>query len=96
MRSWETEPTADVIKAQFRAALESEDRRKALQRLVADRLAATGERNSPDDNLRVQLLAAHLMGVGVMRYILKFSPIADLTHEETVADLTPVIKRYLP
>jgi hypothetical protein len=31
-----------------------------------------------------------------MRYILKFSPIADLTHEGTVADLTPVIERYLP
>ncbi|WP_312776991.1 hypothetical protein [Corynebacterium variabile] len=59
VRNWETEPTADAIKTQFRAALESEDRRKALQRLVADRLAATGERNSPDDFRRVQLLAAH-------------------------------------
>ncbi|WP_312801341.1 TetR/AcrR family transcriptional regulator [Corynebacterium variabile] len=82
VRSWETEPTADAIKTQFRAALESEDRRKALQRLVADRLAATGERNSPDDFRRVQLLAAHLMGVGIVPYLLKFSPVTDLSTEQ--------------
>ena len=96
LRIWETEPTADVIKAQFRAALESENRRKALQRLVAERLGPVSAAGGQDAGQRVQLLAAHLMGVGVMRYILKFSPVADLSHEEMVADLTPVIERYLP
>lgn len=96
MRIWETEKTANVVKALFRSALESEERREKLQELVAERLAATGERNTPDDTRRVQLLSAHLMGVGIVRYLLKFSPVTDLTHEEMVADLAPVIERYLP
>ncbi|WP_394287839.1 TetR family transcriptional regulator [Corynebacterium variabile] len=96
LRIWETEKTANVVKALFRSALESEERREKLQELVAERLAATGERNTPDDTRRVQLLSAHLMGVGIVRYLLKFSPVTDLTHEEMVADLAPVIERYLP
>lgn len=96
LRIWETEKTANVVKALFRSALESEERREKLQELVAERLAATGERNTPDDTRRVQLLSAHLMGVGIVRYLLKFSPVTDLTHEEMVADLAPVIERCLP
>lgn len=96
LRIWETEPTADVVKALFRAALESEERREKLQELVAERLTVAGADNTPHGHQRLQLLAAHLMGVGVMRYLLRFSPVTDLTHEEMVADLAPVIERYLP
>lgn len=96
LRIWETEPTADVVKAMFRSALESDDRREKLQRLVAGELAATAAHPGSPDHRHLQLLAAHLMGVGITRYLLRLSPIADLPREEMVEDLAPIIERYLP
>ncbi|MGO2841420.1 TetR/AcrR family transcriptional regulator [Corynebacterium variabile] len=90
---WETDPGAATVRALFRAALESEEHRASLERVLTEKLdeLAPGISDAP----RMQLLAAHLMGVGVMRYLLKFSPVADLSHEAMVDDLAPLIKNYL-
>lgn len=50
---------------------------------------------STDATLRMQLLAAHLLGVGIARYILKFTPIANTPRDELIADLEPIVAAYL-
>lgn len=46
--------------------------------------------------MRTQLLGAHLLGIGISRYIMQISPLADLSREELLAQLVPVIEAYLP
>lgn len=95
LQVWETEPMADLTRALFLAALESEDHRQRFQAIITDQLAAATASGEGPDAPRTQLLAAHLMGVGVMRYLLKMEPVASLSHEAMVDDLAPLIESYL-
>ncbi|MCI1660125.1 TetR family transcriptional regulator [Bifidobacterium psychraerophilum] len=45
--------------------------------------------------LRTQLIAAHLLGVGVTRYVLKLKPIAVVPTDELIERLEPVITSYI-
>lgn len=104
---WEEPETALTVRAVFRAALESEERRELLQSLISRRLAEAIRhlaRTGPDDAaepveeaaLRTQSIAAHLMGIGISRYIMRLPPLADAPRNELIAMLTPVIEAYLP
>lgn len=41
------------------------------------------------------MLASQLLGVGISRYIMELSPIADVPRAEIVARLTPVVEAFL-
>lgn len=45
--------------------------------------------------LRTQLIAAHLLGIGIGRYIMRFDPIASTPRDELVDRLAPVIEAYV-
>lgn len=47
-------------------------------------------------SVRTQLLGAHLLGIGISRYIMQISPLADLSREELLAQLVPIVEAYLP
>lgn len=101
---WEAPATGPTFQALFRAALESPRNRDKLQEVMTTHLVdfvRTSDWNRDSSSVadilsRIQLLAAHLMGIGVARYILKFSPLADLPREQVLADLVATIERYLP
>lgn len=108
---WESPDTALTVRALFRAALESEDNRQRLQELISSRLleatavmaercsraGAGGAQLRPETvALRTQLMAAHLLGIGIARYIMKLAPIADTPREVLIASLEPVMAAYLP
>lgn len=57
---------------------------------------AAGTDDSAATALSAQLIGAHLLGIGVTRYILQFSPLADIDREDLIARLTPVLEAYLP
>lgn len=42
-----------------------------------------------------QMLASQLLGVGISRYIMELSPIADVPWEEVVSQLVPVVEAFL-
>lgn len=90
---WETEPNATRMKAFLRAALESEGLRTRVQQVINERLE---NYTTAEHRPRLQLLATHLVGVGITRYILEFSPLSELSHEQMVDDLAPMIESYLP
>ena len=48
-----------------------------------------------DAELRVELVASHLMGLAFARYQLKIEPIASTSVEELVAIAGPTMQRYL-
>jgi AcrR family transcriptional regulator len=106
---WETEPSASVVRALFRVALESGGQMGRLYATAGTYLVSTLRAvdaavqgrspdeadTSPESAVRLQLLGSHLLGVGLTRYILKLRPLADLPRERVVADLAPVVERYL-
>lgn len=103
---WEQEPSASTVRAIFRSAVESDKLRERLPNVAMGFLETTtlttlisGE-NSPKDGrhqaeIQLQLLGAHLLGTGIARYIVKIPPISELSREEMVADLVPLIERYI-
>ncbi|MBX9244587.1 TetR family transcriptional regulator [Actinotalea ferrariae] len=50
---------------------------------------------APDADLRVGLVASHLVGVLVTRYVLELEPVASAPREELVALVGPTLQRYL-
>ena len=52
----------------------------------------TGHRNAA---LRASLVAAQLMGVAMLRHVVRLDPVARATPDEIVALVAPVIEQYL-
>lgn len=48
----------------------------------------------PDRELRVEAAVSHLVGMAIMRYVVKIEPLASVSDEELVALVGPVIQRY--
>lgn len=48
----------------------------------------------PDRELRAEAAVSHLIGVAIMRYVVKIEPLASVSDEELVALVGPVIQRY--
>ncbi|GAA3296017.1 MULTISPECIES: TetR family transcriptional regulator [Dactylosporangium] len=44
---------------------------------------------------RAALVASQMIGLGILRYILKLEPLASMTPEEVVHSIAPTVQRYL-
>ena len=78
------------------AAIQPQARRvlhDALAGPMAQRIAT--EFGVSDAELRVELVASHLMGLAFARYQLKIEPIASTAIEDIVAWAGPTVQRYL-
>lgn len=54
------------------------------------------ERVSPDRHAeRGALVAAQLIGLGMMRYVVRLEPLASAERDEVVASIGPTVQRYL-
>jgi hypothetical protein len=49
----------------------------------------------PDRELREDLAAAHLLGIAVLRLVLRVEPLASAPIDQLVAQVGPTIDRYL-
>ena len=52
----------------------------------------TGHKDAP---LRASLVVAHLIGIAVLRHVLRVEPLARATPDEVVALVAPAIEQYL-
>lgn len=50
---------------------------------------------APDRSLRMTLAASQLLGMALMRYVVKVEPLASATEDEVVALVAPGLQRYL-
>ena len=48
----------------------------------------------PDRELRAEAAVSHLIGIALLRYVVKIEPLASISDEELVALVGPVIQRY--
>ena len=64
-----------------------------ITRAVLGRIAASLDR--PDAELRVTLVGSQLVGLAMVRYVVRVEPLASAEHDTVVAALAPTLQRYL-
>jgi AcrR family transcriptional regulator len=93
----DSDQSRNAILALVRSAVSNEKAAAMLREFLAAELlpviaSRTGHRNAP---LRASLVAAQLMGVAMLRHVVRLDPVARATPDEIVALVAPVIEHYL-
>lgn len=95
LRTWDAPGGPERFRMVVAATASGEDHlvRDFLQSEIFGRIRAHLE--TPDADLRVGLVATHLVGVLVSRHVLEIEPIRSAPVEQLVAVVGPVLQRYL-
>jgi AcrR family transcriptional regulator len=97
LRFVDSDQSRNAILALVRSAVSNEKAAAMLREFLAAELlpviaSRTGNENAP---LRASLVAAQLMGVAMLRHVVRLDPVARATPDEIVALVAPVIEQYL-
>ncbi len=93
----DSDSSRNAIIALVRSAV-SNDKAAAMLRefLTAELLPViTGLTGQPDAQLRASLIVAHLIGIAMLRHVLRVEPLAKATPGEIVGLAAPAIEQYL-
>jgi AcrR family transcriptional regulator len=66
-----------------------------LNRIVMPVFAELGLEDAHDKEHRATLVASQMLGLALVRHVLRFEPLASATPDEVVAALGPTIQRYV-
>ncbi|MFB7507748.1 TetR/AcrR family transcriptional regulator [Streptomyces broussonetiae] len=94
---WEDATTRTPLLAIVRSALNNDTAAAVLRRLIASQLLRriAAQVDLPDPELRAELGAAQLVGVAMMRYVIRLEPLASADLEQIIARLAPVVQHHL-
>jgi AcrR family transcriptional regulator len=94
---WDEGDTFEPLLTVWRSATANPLARKLLHDTLAGPVAArvAAEFGVGDAELRVELVASHLMGLAFARYQLRIEPIASAGVDELVAFVGPTVQQYL-
>ncbi|MEU6365513.1 TetR family transcriptional regulator [Streptomyces sp. NPDC046931] len=94
---WENPATRTPLLAIVRSAVNNETAAAVFRRLVAAQLLRriSGQLGLPDAELRAELAAAQLVGIAMLRYVIKVEPLASADLEQLVARVAPVVQGHL-
>lgn len=94
---WENPVSRKPLLAIVRSAVNTEAAAAVFRRLVSAQLMRriAGEIDAPDAELRAELAAAQLVGVAMMRYVIKIEPIASVDVEQIIARVAPIVQGHL-
>ncbi len=67
--------------------------RQMITRILVRRVVASA---APDQlDFRATLVGSQLIGLGMVRYVLRLEPLASADHATIVAAMAPTLQRYL-
>ncbi|MET8632966.1 TetR/AcrR family transcriptional regulator [Streptomyces sp. NPDC004096] len=94
---WENPTTRTPLLAIVRSAVNNDTAAAVFRRLVAAQLLRriAGRLDVPDPELRAELAAAQLVGLAMLRYVIKVEPLASADLEQLVARVAPVVQGHL-
>lgn len=97
LQIWEDPVSREPLLAIVRSAVSNEAAAAVFRGLVSRRVLGrvAGELAVADPEFRVQLAAAQLVGIIMLRYIVKVEPIASAAPDDVVAMVAPTLQRYL-
>jgi AcrR family transcriptional regulator len=94
---WESPETRGPFLALIRSVASHEESATMFREFVTEqvlgRLAAALDQ--PQAELRASLAASQLVGLAMVRYIVRVEPLASATVDDVVAAVAPTIQRYL-
>jgi len=97
LRVWDEPAPRARIQAILSSALTYEAAatllREFVTREILGRVAAAVA--APDAELRASLVGSQLVGLGILRYLVRVEPLASADTETVVAAVAPTIQRYL-
>ena len=93
----DSESSRNTVLALVRSAVSSDQAASMLRRLLSDMLLDVIERRpgKGDPRLRASLIAAQLVGIAMLRHVLKLPPLAKVIADDIVDLVAPAIERYL-
>jgi AcrR family transcriptional regulator len=93
----DSDQSRNAILALVRSAVSHEKAAAMLREFMTSELLPVIARltGHPDARLRASLVAAQLIGIAMMRHVLRLEPVAKASPDEIVALVAPVIERYL-
>jgi AcrR family transcriptional regulator len=95
--TWDAGGGASPVMALLRAATSRDEAaellRDFLTRKLLARLAAAGDESAPA--LRADLVASQMVGLAMVRYVLRFEPLASADRATVIAWVAPTVQRYL-
>jgi AcrR family transcriptional regulator len=91
------EQTRDVILGLVRSAVSSERAATMLREFLAQAMLSSLSPliHHPDRQLRASLVVAQLIGIAMLRHVVKADAVASVSSEELVSRVAPVIEAYL-
>lgn len=94
---WETPASRDAIEAMLRGAFTTEHGADTLREFFETVLVSQVAPHipHPDADLRTTLVASHLVGVAMLRYIIGFEALRRATPDDLVNLIAPRIQAYL-
>lgn len=95
--AWEDEATRLQMLSVLRSAMTHEDAAALLRTFVGhELLGPLADRLGLEDaEVRLPLAAAQMVGVAMLRYVVRVEPLAALPPDELVERLTPVLEHHL-
>ncbi|KES03700.1 TetR family transcriptional regulator [Streptomyces toyocaensis] len=94
---WESPVTRAPLLAIVRSAVNNETAAGVFRRLIAGQLLRriAGRLDLPDAELRAELAAAQLVGIAMVRYVIKVEPLASADAEQIIRRVAPVVQGHL-
>jgi AcrR family transcriptional regulator len=94
---WSDEAFREPMLALLRSATTGERGAQMLREFVGSALLGrvASSVHGPDAELRVATAAAQLVGIVLLRYVIKIPPLVAASEEEIVALVAPTLQRYL-
>ncbi|MGP4049244.1 TetR/AcrR family transcriptional regulator [Streptomyces sp. 2A115] len=94
---WESPATRTALLAIIRSAMNHEAAAAVFRRLISTQLLrrVAAQLDLPDAELRAELAAAQLVGIAMLRYVIKVEPLASTNPEQIIARVAPVIQGHL-
>jgi AcrR family transcriptional regulator len=87
-----------VLRTLLRVGVTNESGSDRLRQVFRTQLVPAARAFVPDPaeaERRAALVASQVLGMALVRYVLRFGPAADMTRQDVVAWLAPTVQRYL-
>ena len=94
---WEGDRSAIGLPILLRSAVSNQDASDKIRAVFEKQVAPTvaGLTGADDADTRAGLIVSQLFGLALCRYILKLPPVAEMTQDEIIAQIGPVVQGHL-
>ncbi|MFF7266148.1 TetR family transcriptional regulator [Streptomyces sp. NPDC008159] len=94
---WENPATRTPLLAIVRSAVNNDTAAAVFRRIVATQVLRriAGRLDVADAELRAELAAAQLVGIAMLRYVIKIEPLASADPEQIIRRVAPVVQAHL-